>query len=36
MYVSMLDAGTMEVLREMGKTVVSSADLVSRFRGWAS
>ncbi|HEX3472467.1 MAG TPA: M24 family metallopeptidase [Silvibacterium sp.] len=31
MYVSMLDAGTMEVLREMGKTVVSSADLVSRF-----
>ena len=31
MYVSMLDAGTMEVLREMGKTIVSSADLVSRF-----
>src|SRR5271170_3206272 len=31
MYVSMLDAGTMEVLRELGKTVVSSADLVSRF-----
>jgi Xaa-Pro dipeptidase len=31
MYVSMVDAGTMEVLREMGKTVVSSADLVSRF-----
>jgi Xaa-Pro dipeptidase len=31
MYVSMVDAGTMEVLREMGKTIVSSADLVSRF-----
>ena len=31
MYVSMLDAGTMEVLQEMGKTIVSSADLVSRF-----
>jgi Xaa-Pro dipeptidase len=31
MYVSMLDAGTMEVLHEMGKTIVSSADLVSRF-----
>jgi len=31
MYVSMLDAGTMEVLREMGKTIVSSANLVSRF-----
>src|SRR5271168_3989670 len=31
MYVSLVDAGTMEVLREMGKTVVSSADLVSRF-----
>ena len=31
MYVSMVDAGTMDVLREMGKTVVSSADLVSRF-----
>jgi Xaa-Pro dipeptidase len=31
MYVSMLDAGTMEVLHEMDKTIVSSADLVSRF-----
>jgi Xaa-Pro dipeptidase len=31
MYVSMVDAGTIEVLREMGKTIVSSANLVSRF-----
>jgi Xaa-Pro dipeptidase len=31
MYVSLVDAGTVEVLREMGKTIVSSADLVSRF-----
>lgn len=31
MYVSMVDAGTVEVLREMGKTIISSADLVSRF-----
>jgi Xaa-Pro dipeptidase len=31
MYVSMVDAGTIEVLREIGKTIVSSADLVSRF-----
>ena len=31
MYVSLVDAGTIEVLREMGKTIVSSADLVSRF-----
>jgi Xaa-Pro aminopeptidase len=31
MYVSLVDAGTMEVLREMGKTIASSADLVSRF-----
>ncbi|HEY0759510.1 MAG TPA: M24 family metallopeptidase [Acidisarcina sp.] len=31
MYVSMVDAGTVELLREMGKQVVSSADLVSRF-----
>jgi Xaa-Pro dipeptidase len=31
MYVSMVDAGTIEVLREMGKTIVSSADLVSHF-----
>jgi Xaa-Pro dipeptidase len=27
----MVDAGTVEVLRELGKTIVSSADLVSRF-----
>ena len=31
MYVSMVDAGTIELLREWGKTIVSSADLVSRF-----
>ena len=31
MYVSMVDAGTVELLRDLGKTVVSSADLVSRF-----
>src|SRR6201996_9604054 len=31
MYVSMVDAGTIEVLRAMGKEVVSSADLVSQF-----
>lgn len=31
MYVSMVDAGTIELLREMGKTIVSSADLVSQF-----
>jgi Xaa-Pro dipeptidase len=31
MYVSMVDAGTIEDLRTMGKTIVSSADLVSRF-----
>jgi Xaa-Pro dipeptidase len=31
MYVSLVDAGTIEVLRELRKTVVSSADLVSRF-----
>jgi Xaa-Pro dipeptidase len=31
MYVSMVDAGTIEVLRELGKSIVSSADLVSRF-----
>ena len=30
-YVSMVDAGTIEVLREFGKNIVSSADLVSRF-----
>ena len=31
MYVSMVDAGTIEVLREFEKNIVSSADLVSRF-----
>ncbi len=31
MYVSLVDAGTLEVLHELGKTIVSSADLVSRF-----
>ena len=31
MYVSLVDAGTVEFLRELGKTIVSSADLVSRF-----
>ncbi|MFT4112423.1 M24 family metallopeptidase [Silvibacterium sp.] len=31
MYVSMVDAGTVEFLREKGKTIVSSADLVSQF-----
>ncbi len=31
MYVSLVDAGTIELLREMGKTIVSSADLVSQF-----
>jgi Xaa-Pro aminopeptidase len=31
MYVSMVDAGTMEFLRGLGKEIVSSADLVSRF-----
>jgi Xaa-Pro dipeptidase len=31
MYISLVDAGTIEVLREMGKTIVSSADLVSQF-----
>ncbi len=32
MYVSMVDAGTVELLRAMGKEIVSSADLVSRFQ----
>jgi Xaa-Pro aminopeptidase len=32
MYVSMVDAGTIEVLRDLGKDIVSSADLVSRFQ----
>jgi Xaa-Pro dipeptidase len=31
MYVSMVDAGTVELLRAMGKDIVSSADLVSIF-----
>jgi Xaa-Pro aminopeptidase len=31
MYVSMVDAGTIEVLRGMGKDIVSSADMVSVF-----
>jgi Xaa-Pro dipeptidase len=31
MYVAMVDAGTIEVLRGMGKEIVSSADLVSQF-----
>jgi Xaa-Pro dipeptidase len=31
MYVSMVDGGTIELLRDMGKKIVSSADLVSIF-----
>ena len=31
MYVSMVDAGTVELLRAFGKVIVSSADLVSHF-----
>ncbi|HZY61421.1 MAG TPA: M24 family metallopeptidase [Edaphobacter sp.] len=31
MYVSLVDAGTVELLREMGKEIVSSANLVSQF-----
>jgi Xaa-Pro dipeptidase len=31
MYVSMVDAGTIEMLRSWGKEIVSSADLVSQF-----
>ena len=31
MYVAMVDAGTVELLRELGKEIVSSADLVSQF-----
>jgi Xaa-Pro dipeptidase len=30
-YVSMVDAGTVELVRSLGRTVVSSADLVQRF-----
>jgi Xaa-Pro dipeptidase len=32
MYVSMVDAGTVELLRGMGKEIVTSANLVSRFQ----
>ncbi len=32
MYVSMVDAGTVEFIRSLGKEVVGSADLVSRFQ----
>jgi Xaa-Pro dipeptidase len=31
MYVSMVDAGTIELLRDLGKQIASSADLVSQF-----
>lgn len=31
LYVSMVDAGTVELLRAMGKTIVSSADLICQF-----
>jgi Xaa-Pro dipeptidase len=31
MYISMVDAGTVEFLRSLGKQIVSSADLVSQF-----
>ena len=31
MYISMVDAGTVELVRELGKEIVSSADLVSQF-----
>ena len=31
MYVSLVDAGTVELLRDMGKEIVSSANLVSQF-----
>ena len=31
MYISMVDAGTIELLRDLGKQIVSSADLVSQF-----
>ncbi len=31
MYVSMVDAGTAEILRSLGKEIISSADLVSQF-----
>jgi Xaa-Pro dipeptidase len=31
MYVSMVDAGTIELLRDLGKQIITSADLVSHF-----
>ena len=31
MYISMVDAGTVELIRSMGKQIVSSADMVSHF-----
>ena len=31
MYISMVDAGTVEFVRSLGKQIVSSADLVSQF-----
>jgi Xaa-Pro dipeptidase len=31
MYISLVDAGTIELLRSMGKEIVSSADLISQF-----
>jgi Xaa-Pro dipeptidase len=31
MYISMVDAGTIEFLRDLGKQIISSADLVSHF-----
>jgi Xaa-Pro dipeptidase len=36
MYVSMVDAGTVEFLRSIGKEIVSSADLVSQFEATLS
>jgi Xaa-Pro dipeptidase len=36
MYVSMVDAGTVELVRSMGKDVVSSADLISQFEATLS
>jgi Xaa-Pro dipeptidase len=36
MYVSMVDAGTVELLRAMGKDVVSSADLIAQFEATLS
>jgi len=36
MYVSMVDAGTVEFLRSLGKQIVSSADMVSQFEATLS